>query len=202
LRELSADDDVSYLAEFEHITLARVLLATSADDDLERVSGLLARLLVAAEAGGRRGSEIEISILQAIVLERGGAVAAAVDVLERALTLAEPEGYVRIFLDEGAALNPLLRAAARRGGPSSYASRVLAPRAVAAHVVGDRLGEALSERELDVLRLLRSELNGPDIARELMVSLHTIRTHTKAIYSKLAVNNRRSAVRRADELRL
>ncbi|HKO85235.1 MAG TPA: LuxR C-terminal-related transcriptional regulator, partial [Actinomycetota bacterium] len=64
------------------------------------------------------------------------------------------------------------------------------------------LVEPLSERELDVLRLLRTDLNGPDIARELTVSLHTIRTHTKSIYAKLGVNNRRAAVRRAGELDL
>ncbi len=69
-------------------------------------------------------------------------------------------------------------------------------------LVNQGLIEPLSVRELEVLRLLRTDLSGPDIARDLMVSLHTLRTHTNNIYSKLGVNNRRSAVRRAEELAL
>jgi LuxR family maltose regulon positive regulatory protein len=205
-QRLTPDDELSYLHEFEHLTLARILLAETAGSGagLDVVSRFLERLLAAAEAGGRRGSEIEVLILQAIALQRRHQVATAIDTIERAMVSAEPEGYVRIFLDEGAALAPLLRAAAQRGGAASPASRLLAAAAAPIAAVTGRgpLVDALSERELDVLRLLRSDLNGPEIARELMVSLNTVRTHTKSIYSKLAVNNRRSAIRRADELRL
>ncbi len=208
---LSADDDLSYLREFEHVTLAKVLLARNRADEADH---LLERLLAAAEAGGRAGSVIEILVLLAsarhATRNTGGALAA----LERALTLAEPEGYVRVFLDEGEPVCRLLGAVAQRhaawryvrrlvdacggaGGPTSDgrpAGRVTRP--------GPGLVEPLSERELDVLRLLRSELNGPAVARELHVSVNTLRTHTRNIYAKLGVNSRRAAVRHAEELGL
>ena len=124
--------------------------------------------------------------------------------LEQALTLAEPEGYVRVFLDEGPSMTTLLRAAAQQGRAADYARYLLAADNSRARRTPIQRGlvEPLSERELHVLRLLRTDLSGPDIARELTVSLNTIRTHTKSIYAKLGVNNRRAAVRRADELDL
>jgi LuxR family maltose regulon positive regulatory protein len=122
--------------------------------------------------------------------------------LERALALAEPEGFVRIFVDEGPPMAALLEAAdgKRRISPD-YAQKLLA----ALGKVEDStpkpvLIDPLSERERDVLRLLGTDLDGPEIARHLMVSLSTIRTHTKSIYSKLGVNSRRAAVRRGEEL--
>ena len=120
------------------------------------------------------------------------------------MMLAEPEGYVRVFVDEGPAMASLLRAAAKQGIRRDYIRRLLAAVSGAEHggPVEQALIEPLSERELDVLRLLATELDGPAIARELMVSLNTMRTHTKNIYAKLAVNSRRAAVRRAAELGL
>ena len=128
-------------------------------------------------------------------------------VLEEALSLAETEGYVRAFLDEGAPMAVLLTAAAERTGASPYARRLRAPLGVAPEgTTRDRatpaLVEPLSSRERDVLRLLGTELNGPEIARELVVSLNTVRTHTKNLYMKLGVNSRRAALRRARELDL
>jgi LuxR family maltose regulon positive regulatory protein len=195
---LSTEDDLSYLREFEHITLARVLLARG---DTEPALALLQRLLGAAESGGRTGSVIEILLLQALAGERTGADALVP--LVRALELAEPEGYVRLFLDEGPPMATLLDAAAERGLAVPYAHQLLA-------CFGRRdddpaappIVDPLSRRELDVLRLLATELSGPEIAREFVVSLHTVRTHTKNIYAKLGVNSRRAAVRRADELGL
>ncbi|MCU1450307.1 MAG: ATP-dependent transcriptional regulator, MalT-like, LuxR family [Acidimicrobiales bacterium] len=202
-QQLSVEDDLTYVREFEHITLARVLIAEAPGRSIEDAIRLLGRLLAAAEAGGRTGSVIEILALHALALHRHGDVSGAPAPLERALTLAEPEGYVRVFLDEGPSMTTLLRTAARQGG-ASYARRVLASAEPEEHRAPVQRGlvEALSERELDVLRLLRSELDGPDIARELTVSLNTMRTHTKSIYAKLGVNSRRAAVRRADELGL
>jgi LuxR family maltose regulon positive regulatory protein len=170
----------------------------------------LERLLQAAEDGGRTGSVIEILVLQALAHQMQGDIPAALASLQRALMLSEPEEYVRVFVDEGPPMAILLRAVARvargahRGIVASYARRLLA----AVDNIGDitpvRQGliEPLSERELDVLRLLGSDLDGPDIARELVVSLSTVRTHTRNIYAKLGVNNRRAAVRRAEELDL
>jgi LuxR family maltose regulon positive regulatory protein len=207
-RGLSADDDLSYLREFEHVTLARVLLARHSDERAEQsvheAARLLERLLLAAEGGGRTGRVIEILVLQALVHQTLRAVPAALACLERAVTLAEPEGYVRVFADEGPPMASLLRTLAKHGTAGNYVRRLLAAATETGHdrPVGQDLIEPLSERELDVLRLLGTELDGPAIARELMVSLNTVRTHTKHIYAKLAVTNRRTAVRRAAELDL
>jgi LuxR family maltose regulon positive regulatory protein len=205
---LSADDDLSYLREFEHITLARVLLARHEGEGAERAvheaAQLLERLLLAAEEGERTGRVIEILVLRALAHQVLGDIPAALAALERAVTLAEPEGYVRVFVDEGPPMTSLLKAAAKQGIRRDYARRLLAAAMGAKHngPVEQSLIEPLSERELDVLRLLGSELDGPAIARELMVSLNTVRTHTKSIYTKLAVTSRRAAVRRAAELGL
>ncbi len=205
---LSAMDDCTYLREFEHITLARVILAKHKSDRADRsmleARGLLERLLQAAEAGGRTGSIIEILVVQALAHQIQGDIPAALVPLERALTLAEPEGYVRIFADEGRPMAAMLETAVKQGIAMNYVRRLLTAfvkiegKTLAKQVVS----EPLSEREYDVLRLLRTDLGGPDIARELMVSLNTLRTHTKNIYDKLEVNNRRAAVRRAEELDL
>ena len=201
---LSADDDLSYLREFEHITLARMLLARSRGEPVHQVTRLLERLLLAAEEGGRTGHVIEILVLQALAHQRVGDIPAALACLERALTLAEPEGYVRVFVDEGPPIGSLLRAAEKQGTTRDYVRRLLAAVSQTRQDSPGRqaLIDPLSERELDVLRLLGTELDGPAIARELMVSLNTVRTHTKNIYTKLAVTNRRAAVRRAAELDL
>jgi ATP/maltotriose-dependent transcriptional regulator MalT len=207
-RGLSAQDDLTYMREFEHITLARLFLAQSArdrvDGSMQEATELLERLRDAAEAGGRSGSVVEILVLLALAHQARGDLRAALPPLERALTLAEPEGYVRVFLDEGPSMAALLDAAARHGVAPNYVGRLLAAFGPADGDtrVNQSLIEPLSERELEVLRLLASDLNGPDIARELVVSLNTVRTHTKNIFAKLGVNNRRAAVRRAEELDL
>ena len=162
------------------------------------------RLLQAAEEGARTGSVLEILVLRSLAQQMQGDIPAALASLQRALTLAEPEGYVRTFVDEGPAMASLLRAAAKQGMARSYVGSLLAAFDTTAdrRPVKQGLIEPLSERELDVLRLLGTDLDGPDIARELVVSLNTVRTHTKNIYAKLGVNSRRTAVRRARELDL
>jgi LuxR family maltose regulon positive regulatory protein len=200
-RDLSVDDDLSYLREFEHITLARMLLAQHTVDEATR---LLNRLLGAAEVGARTGSVIEILALQALAQQTRGDIPAAIASLHRAVALAEPEGYVRIFVDEGRPMTPLLRAVAQKAIAPTYVRRLLAAidHAKGSAPVDQDLIDPLSERELDVLRLLGTDLDGPEIARHLVVSLHTVRTHTKHIYTKLGVTNRRAAVRRAEQLDL
>ena len=205
---LSVDDDLSYLHEFEHVTLARLLLAqhrtersiSSGQQALE----LLQRLVQAAEDGGRNGTVIEILVLQALGHQARGDTVAALEPLERALTLAEPEDYVRTFTDEGAPMSALLAAASQRGIVPGYVGRLqdTFSGTPSRPTGGAGIAEPLSDRELDVLRLLATDLGGPDIARELVLSLNTVRTHTKNIYTKLGVNNRRAAVRRATELDL
>jgi len=212
---LSVDDEPSYLREFEHITLARVLIARYKNDPVDgsihEAMGLLERLLNAAEAGGRMGSVIEILVLLVLAHAAQGDIPLALTALERALALAEPEGYVRIFVDEGEAMRLLIEQQSRnRDHPlSDYLDKLLAaftqPGAMSKSAIIHRkldMIEPLSERELEVLRLLRTDLKGPEIAREYMVSLSTVRTHIQHIYTKLGVNNRRAAVRRAEELDL
>lgn len=205
---LSARDDLSYLREFEHITLARALLARShgerAGEAMHEAVGLLQRLLQAADAAGRAGSAIEILALLALVHQARGELSTALKFLQGALTLAEPEGYIRTFVDEGAPMAALLEAAAKRGMALNYVRQLLTAfgKTRDKSPVKQDLIQPLSERETDVLRLLRTDLSGPEIARELVVSLNTMRTHTKNIFSKLGVSNRRAAVRRAEELNL
>ena len=153
---------------------------------------------------------IEIRIMQALAFQVQGDIPGALVPLERALTLAGPEGYVRIFVDEGPTMAALLREAAKQDIAPDYVRQLQAAfgKADSPRGGGNRmlvtqpLIEPLSERELEVLRLLRTELDGPEIARELQVSLNTMRTHTKNIYNKLGVNTRRAAIRRAQELDL
>ena len=117
---------------------------------------------------------------------------------------AEPEGYVRSFVGEGAPMAEMLAVAAKRDITPEYVRRLLGAFGRIGRPSGDgqSLVEPLSERELDVLRLLASDLDGPGIADELVVGLSTVRTHTKSIYAKLGVNSRRAAVRRGEELGL
>ncbi len=205
---VSGDDELTYLREFEHITLARLLLARAKSERTEALIGdalaLLGRLGEAATTGARAGSMIEILVLEALALQAQGDTAAALGALERALTASEPEGHVRVFMEEGQPMASLLREAAKRGIAPAHIAELLDSVAAPGRLSPKKQGliEPLSERELDVLRLLGSELSGPDIARELMVSLNTLRTHTKNIYTKLGVNNRRAALRRAQELDL
>ena len=206
---LTTADELSYLHEFEHITLARVLLAgPSATFSSTDVAGFLERLRLSARAGGRLEREVEILVLQALAHSGNGDTAAALVALKSALSLAVPAGYVRIFVDEGAPMQSLLRAAGEQGFAAGHVNQLLAaPDKINAtpdsgETVALGLIDPLSARELDVLRLLGTDLGGPEIARQLFVSLNTFRTHTKNIYAKLGVNNRREAVRRASELAL
>jgi len=204
-RGLSLADEVSYLHEFEHLNLVRLEIANP------QVNALLARLLQAAEAQKRRGSALDILLVQALAHEAQGNRPQALAALERALVLAELEGYVRIFVDEGEAMRLLIEKQSRnRDHPlSDYVDKLLAaftqpvatPKSAIIHQKSDMI-EALSDRELEVLKLLRTELSGPEIAGQLIVSVNTFRTHTKNIFNKLGVNNRRAAVRRAEELDL
>jgi LuxR family maltose regulon positive regulatory protein len=190
-RDLHTDDALRYVTEFEHITLAIVVINdTPGERELQQVNTMLERLLAAAEAGGRGSSVIEILAVQALAYDARGDTTRALDALRRADALAAPEGYVRVFDYLGPRLQALRETLATGVRPRPAPSRQ------------PGLVDPLSDRELDVLRLLRTDLSGPDIARELIVSLNTMRTHTKSIYTKLGVNNRREAVRRADELGL
>jgi LuxR family maltose regulon positive regulatory protein len=191
--------------------------------DVSSVLRLLDRLYGAAAATGRAGSVLEIRMLQAVAHHVHGDVSRALTVLGQAVAESpEPDSYVRLYLDEGRPMLALLREA---GNPASaertrdewgaplwrHARRLLAlldtPAATAPGQASlaepppaqSSLAEPLSQRELQVLALLDTELTGPEIARELYVSLNTLRTHTKHIFTKLDVSTRAAAVRRARE---
>jgi LuxR family maltose regulon positive regulatory protein len=215
-QDVSTADGTTYLHEYDHLTLVRLLLArhrraargrSAGDQPLDDALALLDRLHAAAEPH-RPGSLIEIGMLRALAHHERGDRRQAVTELDQALTQTpEPDGYLRLFLDEGAPMLALLNAAARDGGTRSvlqeHARRLLsAATALKTAPPGARgaLIDPLSERELEVLRLLDSELTGPEIARRLYVSLNTLRTHTKRIFTKLDVNNRAAAVRRGHQL--
>lgn len=208
---VSASDEISYLREFEHVTLAQVLLAqhstTGSAACLSDALALLERLAAAAEQGGRVGTLIEVLLLQAAgqAMAGPGDSVDPVATLERAVKLAEPDGWLGPFLGQRAMVGGLLEVLSRDRPGWAHLERVLevlAPVRGAGAARSQALIDPLSARELDVLRLLASELDGPAIARELVVSLNTVRTHTKHIYTKLGVNSRRAAVRHAHQLNL
>ena len=215
-RGLSVDDDLSYLREFEHVTLARVLIARykseREDRSIHEAVRLLERLLQAAEEGERTGSVIEILVLQALAHEVQGDIPPALVPLERALTLAEPEGYVRIFVDEGAPMAALLRPAASQGMALAYVSKLLDAHAAEAPMrrgttgpaspAAQPLAEPLSQRELEVLRLVATGMSNRDIARELVLATGTVKKHINNIFTKLNVRSRTQAVAQARELGL
>ncbi len=211
---LSVDDELSYLCEFEHITLARVLIAEYIRDPIDRTiqdaMKLLDRLLHAAQDGGRMGSVIEIGVLQALALQGQGNLAPALLALERALKLAEPEGYVRIFVDEGLPMAQLLSEAAAQGIMPDYTGKLLAVFGTEAQTSEDNsylptaqpLIEPLSQRELEVLRLIAQGLSNDEISKRLFLALSTVKGHNQKIFDKLQVQRRTEAIVRAHELGL
>ena len=212
-RGLSIDDDLSYMREFEHVTLARVLIVQfksgRADRSIHEAMGLLERLLKAAEEGGRTGSVIEILVQQALAHEAQSDIPRALDPLERALTLAEPEGYVRVFVDEGEAMRNLLRHAAAGGIESSYTQRLLSafekraqPGPAAVKATAADLAVPLTAREVEILRLIAAGMRNQEIADHLFISLSTVKRHIANAYGKLGVGHRTEAVARANELNL
>jgi LuxR family transcriptional regulator, maltose regulon positive regulatory protein len=206
--------ELSYLREAEHLAMVRVLIAQG---KFEEAQQLLERLLTVAKDAGRARSVIESSILQALAFRAKGDEARALRALESALELAEPEGYVRTFLDEGAAMTKLLAHAReaygqrRRTDPHwghlGYVSKLLAafeqssaPRHMPPEV--HTAVEPLSERELEVLQLVAAGLKNQEIAEELFVVVGTVKAHLNSIYRKLGVQSRIQAVSRAKELDL
>jgi LuxR family transcriptional regulator, maltose regulon positive regulatory protein len=173
--------------------------------DSNQATPLTGRLRAAADAGGRNGSAIEIGIVQSLARQARDDRSGALEALDRAIALAEPEGYVQVFVAEGEPMTALLKLAANQRRVTPYVHRLIRAAATPAASripTAQPLVEALSDRELEVLRLLRGDLDGPEIAGQLFVSVNTVRTHTKNIYAKLGVNSRRAAVRRAGELGL
>jgi LuxR family maltose regulon positive regulatory protein len=166
---------------------------------------LLQRLLPAAMAAGRVENAIQILLLQALAFQMEGDADQALGALEHALSLAEPEGYVRSFVDEGEPMARLLRRALTQGIAPGYAGRLLAAygkSAAVASPVSQPLVEPLTERELEVLHLIAAGLSNGEIARELVIAVSTVKTHVNHIYGKLDVKSRTQAVAQAQALEL
>jgi LuxR family maltose regulon positive regulatory protein len=211
---LCARDDADFVREFGEIAMARVLVAralsrgTTQSDEASQALRSLAGLLQTAEAAMRMGSIVKILALQALAFQAQRDMDQAMSALERALSLAEPEGFVRTFVDEGEPMARLLQQAAARGIAPDYGSQLLAvfgaeEIAFAAAAPGAAsLVEPLTERELEVLHLLGDGYSNQDIAGALVITLNTVKKHASGIYGKLGVHNRTQAVIRAQELGL
>jgi LuxR family maltose regulon positive regulatory protein len=211
-RGLSTENELSYLREFDHITLARVLLACHqhdhADVPIAETVKLLECLLKAAEEGGRNGSVIEILILLALAHHAQNDLPAALSSLQRALTLAEPQGYVRMFLDEGKDMMGLLREASAQKITPDYTDKLLDAFQIEQRECKDKPDphqpsiDPLSQRELEVLRLIAQGLSNQEICERLFLALDTVKGHNRRIFNKLQVERRTEAIARARELGL
>jgi len=205
-RALDPDGELTYLHELEYIVFARILIA---QERLNEATRLLRRLLEAAEAGGRTSRVIEILILQTLAAHSEGDTAQAMSTLEQALTLAEPGGLIRTFVDEGPPMARLLYEALSRGIAPEYVRRLLGAFPLAEPEQMDaskpRIPESewiepLSEREIEVLQLIAEGLTNQEIANRLYLSLNTVKVHTRNIYGKLDTHHRAEAVARARAL--
>ncbi len=215
----------AYFREIELLTLARVTVLdefdSSADAQLAEIQSMLRWLREHALASGRGAVVIETLALEAIALARCGQVAQAHDRLDEALAQAAPEGFIGIFVDLGAPMAELLTQNAKRRSQTDslqrYMQRLLAafpptkhdlsttereghaaPRAALER--SEALHEALTERELEVLRLFAAGMTSPEIAQHFVVSINTVKTQLKSIYSKLNAHSRTEAVTRARDL--
>jgi LuxR family maltose regulon positive regulatory protein len=196
---LDVNDPLNYHYDLNHINLARALVAVGRQRPFqshwEDVLDLLARLLTAAETAGWRHEAIKILILQALALQAVGDKEDALAALVRALLLAEPGGYIRSFFDEGEAMAELLQET-NESNAASYASKLL----LEWGVNNLALVEPLSQRELEVLKLLASGLSNKNIAQTLMIAVSTVKKHLKNIYQKLNAHSRTEAIASAREL--
>jgi LuxR family maltose regulon positive regulatory protein len=219
---LSVEDEVSYLQEFEFLTLVRLLIAeysrNKAEQSLLEALNLLDRLLINAESQGRMGNVLASLITQALVHQAQGNLALALLPLERVLVLSQPEGYFRIFLNEGEPMRLLLLAFRSKIEEQlrwqdyrlhGFLNTLLT--AFVRHEVMSQSSttkqkseiiESLSERELEVLRLIAQGLSNREISQRLFLAMSTVKGHNLKIFAKLQAQNRTEAVARARELGL
>jgi len=198
--------ELDFASLLDYVVLARILIAQG---KLGQANRLLPWMLEAAEAGGRTSKSIEILMLQALASQAEGKTPEAMEALQSALSLAEPRGFVGVFVDEGPPMARLLYEAATRGIEPDYARRILAafPDAepeqaepTSSQAPETELIEPLSERELEVLQLITDGLTNREIASRLFLSLNTVKAHTRNLYGKLGVHSRTQATARSQAL--
>lgn len=212
--DLKPEDIPNYEHRMEYYQFARILIAQG---KLEEAYQILERLQVSAEKAGASTLFLHILTQQVMIIQELGYEDKALSLLQHALGLAEPEGFIRVFINKGPGMERLLIKAIASGIHASYAKELLVKfrestgtsaieksqsSATADKKIHQIMVEPLSEREMEILHLLESSMNTPEIARELYISVGTVRTHIKNIYRKLNVNRRMEAIQHAKELGL
>jgi LuxR family maltose regulon positive regulatory protein len=205
---LNPSDDVPYEREYEYRVLAHFLIVQKRS---EEAIPLLERLTGSAAAGDRNGELIAYLSLQALACYNSGQCDQALSHIARALALAEPEGYIRTFIDLGPGMHELLQLAARKEVDHSYTTKLLSAfpskptteqsvRASQSRPTPELQIDPLNDREVQILRLLSARLSNREIGEELYLSVNTVKWYARNIYDKLGVANRREAASRANEL--
>lgn len=201
-RGLTIQDEIPYQRENEYVLLLRVLMSRG---DYESAAILSNRLLQQAETTGQMGLVIETLIIQALALQGKKETDQALVILEKALTLAQPEKYQRVFLDEGEAMIRLLCQAQSRQIGNDYAALLLSQigkTSGTARPSMQILVEPLTTREIEVLKLIEGGCSNQDIAEKLFISIPTVKRHISNIYGKMGVKSRTQALALGKELNL
>jgi LuxR family maltose regulon positive regulatory protein len=201
-RSLSIKDEITYQREPEYLILLRTLLAKK---DHEAALALSKCLLKQAEPAGRMGAVIETLVLKALAFQGKKETDQALVALERALTLAQPEGYIRSFLDEGEAMTRLLCQAQSRQVGSGYAGVLLSMIGKTSAMTQPSMQlliKPLTTREMEVLKLIEACCSNQDIAEQFVISIPTVKRHISNIYAKLGVKSRTQAVAIGKELKI
>ena len=213
--KLTLEDELGYLHEFEYITLVRIIISEYRHSlnkkSLLEAKQLIVRLLNDVQKGNRIGSVIEILILQALVHEANGDMQLAIKSLEEAILLAEPEEHLQIFVDEGLQMYRIITESGINKIMPDFVSKLL--KAIEEKKVMNESGkvsskfvqgliEPLSERELEILRLITQGLSNHEICERLFLALSTVKGYNQSLYGKLQVKSRTEAVVRARELKL
>jgi LuxR family transcriptional regulator, maltose regulon positive regulatory protein len=199
---LAMVEELGYRRDLEYTMLGRVYIAQG---NLDEALLFLDKLLSVAERGELNGIVIEVLALKALALNLQGDTEEVTDLLRRALSLAEPEGYIHLFIDKGAPMMDLLRYARSRGISINYLGRLLEASeqvSVPPSAEFQTSPEFLGERELEVLCLIAAGMSNRRIAEELVIGQGTVKTHINNIYRKLDVQSRTQALARARELNL
>lgn len=195
-------DEYSHPREAEYLSLGRVFLATEEFDQALELTQMVQK---ATEAAGRMGSLIDTLLLRALASQAKKDLSQALISLEQAITLAQPEGYIRVFINAGAPMVRLLRHAGSQGIASHYVAKLISEfdrLPEEAIPTTQPLIEPLSKREFEVVQLLANGLSNLEIADTLVITVGTVKAHTASIYRKLNVNNRMQAAARVRELNL